>query len=54
VRFSVHDDLALFLREQHGPSIAMKECQEHDLLRYASNPLVAKTDGTGSPCEPIT
>jgi CspA family cold shock protein len=54
VRFSVHDDLALFLREQHGPSIAVKECQEHNLLPYASNPLIAKTDGAGPTCEPIT
>jgi CspA family cold shock protein len=54
VRFSVHDDLALFLREQHGPSKAVKECQEHNLLPYALNPLVANTDGAGPPCEPIT
>jgi CspA family cold shock protein len=53
VRFSVHDDLALFLREQHGWSIAAKKCQEHDLLPYASHSPAAKTGGAGPPCEPI-
>jgi CspA family cold shock protein len=54
VRFSVHDDLASFLRQQHGSSVAVKERQEHNLLPYPSNPLVAKTDGAGPSCEPIT
>jgi CspA family cold shock protein len=54
VRFSVHDDLASFLRQQHGSSVAAKECQEDNLLPYASNPLVVKTDGAGPSCEPIT
>jgi hypothetical protein len=54
VRFSAHDDLASFLREQHGGSIAVKGCQEHNLLPYASNSLAAKTDGAGPSYKQIT
>jgi CspA family cold shock protein len=53
-RFSAHDDMAMFLGEQHGLSIAMKEYREHNLLPYALNPPAVRTDGAGPTCEPIT
>jgi CspA family cold shock protein len=53
-RFSIHADFVIFVREQHGLSVAMKECREHNVLPFALNPQAARADGAGPSCEPIT
>jgi CspA family cold shock protein len=53
-RLSVHDDLGIFLREQHVLSMAMKECREHNVLLATLNAPAARMDGAGPTCEPIT